>query len=61
MCIRDSQITDKLITFGFSLDYLQLCDLNTLDQIEDMSKKPILIAIAANFKGIRLIDNLIIK
>ena len=55
------QITDKLITFGFSLDYLQLCDLNTLDQIEDMSKKPILIAIAANFKGIRLIDNIIIK
>ena len=51
---------DKLIHQGFDVDYLSVCDPNTLKDLENFDSKPMLVAIAASISGIRLIDNILI-
>ena len=45
---------------GFDVDYLEIVNANTLKKIT-VSDSEILIAIAANFKGVRLIDNIYLE
>ena len=51
---------NKLIQQGFDVDYLSVCDPNTLKDQENANSNPILVAIAASIGGIRLIDNILI-
>ena len=51
---------NKLIQQGFDVDYLSVCDPNTLKYLENLNSNPMLIAIAASIGGIRLIDNILI-
>ena len=45
---------------GFDVDYLSVCDPNTLKDLENVNSNPMLVAIAASIGGIRLIDNILI-
>jgi pantothenate synthetase len=51
---------DILEQQGFTLDYLSLCNPNTLEKVSDFNERPMLVAVAASISGIRLIDNIII-
>ena len=51
---------NKLIQQGFDVDYLSVCDPNTLKDLENVYSNPMLVAIAASIGGIRLIDNILI-
>jgi len=51
---------NKLIQQGFDVDYLSVCDPNTLKDLENVNSNPMLVAIAASISGIRLIDNILI-
>ena len=51
---------NKLIQQGFDVDYLLVCDPNTLKDLENVNSNPMLVAIAASISGIRLIDNILI-
>ena len=51
---------DDLTQQGFDVDYLSVCNPNSLKDLEDFNLKPILVAIAASIGGIRLIDNILI-
>jgi len=61
-------ITDKLINnkidelsaSGFEVDYLKCCNADTLKESSNYSERPLLIAIAAKIKNIRLIDNILV-
>ena len=52
---------EYLNSVGFKVDYLTACDTNTLEESFEISKKDILIAIAAKIGNIRLIDNMILS
>ena len=51
---------NKLIQQGFDVDYLSVCDPNTLKDLENVNSNPMLVAIAASIGEIRLIDNILI-
>jgi pantoate--beta-alanine ligase len=43
------------------LDYLEVVDDETLEPVEEIGKRPVLIAIAVQFPGARLIDNRVVS
>ena len=51
---------NKLMQQGFDVDYLSVCDPNTLKDLENVNSNPMLVAIAASIGEIRLIDNILI-
>ena len=57
--LLNSQI--KYITSnGFELDYLTVCDTESLEQSLDIFKKDLLVAVAAKLNNVRLIDNIVL-
>ncbi|WP_127125583.1 pantoate--beta-alanine ligase [Pseudoflavitalea rhizosphaerae] len=53
--------TEKLQQAGFRVDYVEICDADTLEPVETWDGKTPLVALVAAFLGdIRLIDNMII-
>ena len=54
------KLENQLQKKGFDVDYLEIVNANTLKKIT-VSDSEILIAIAANFKGVRLIDNIYLE
>ena len=51
---------DDLTEQGFDVDYLSVCNPNSLKDLKNFNLKPMLVAIAASIGGIRLIDNILI-
>ena len=49
-----------LTSNGFELDYLAVCDTESLEQSLDICKKDLLVAIAAKLNNVRLIDNIVL-
>ena len=49
-----------LTSNGFELDYLAVCDTESLEQSLDIFKKDLLVAIAAKLNNVRLIDNIVL-
>jgi len=53
---------EMLLENGFTLDYLEIADGNTLELIEDWDGKRKIVSLAAAFPGdVRLIDNMVIN
>ena len=57
--LLNSQIK-YLTSNGFELDYLTVCDTESLEQSLDIYKKDLLVAIAAKLNNVRLIDNIVL-
>jgi pantoate--beta-alanine ligase len=57
--LLNSQIK-YLTSIGFELDYLAVCDTESLEQSLDIYKKDLLVAIAAKLNNVRLIDNIVL-
>ena len=57
--LLNSQIK-YLTSNGFELDYLTVCDTESLEQSLDIFKKDLLVAIAAKLNNVRLIDNIVL-
>ena len=56
-----NDLNDKyLISNGFELDYLTVCDTESLEQSLDIFKKDLFVAIAAKLNNVRLIDNIVL-
>ena len=51
---------DDLSSLGFEVDYLTLCNAETLEDSYEIGTNNLLCAIAATISGIRLIDNIIL-
>jgi len=45
---------------GASIDYLMVVDVNTLEQVEDMSKPSVALTVV-EYEGVRLLDNIILN
>jgi pantoate--beta-alanine ligase len=69
-CVLDGQLNvDTIITMmgqlivnkNIKIDYLEIRDLNTFNQITKIHNQPIIIVGAIYYKKIRLIDNIILK
>mgnify|MGYP001287204985 CR=1 FL=1 len=58
--IVTEQATDFLKYAGFEMDYLEILDADNLSEISERTNK-ILIAVAVNYKKVRLIDNIIVS
>ena len=54
------QATDFLENAGFEIDYLEILDADNLSEICERTNK-ILIAVAVNYKKVRLIDNILVS
>ena len=54
------QATNFLENAGFEMDYLEVVDANNLSEITERTNK-ILIAVAVNYKKVRLIDNILVS
>lgn len=44
-----------------TLDYLEIVDDETLEPVEKIGERPVLVAVAVQFPGARLIDNILIR
>ena len=51
---------DNLSSLGFEVDYLTLCNAETLEDSYEIRSNNLLLAIAATINDIRLIDNIIL-
>ena len=58
--IAKEQATDFLQNAGFETDYLEILDADNLLEISERTNK-ILIAVAVNYKKVRLIDNILVS
>ena len=54
------QANNFLENAGFEMDYLEVVDANNLLEITERTNK-ILIAVAVNYKKVRLIDNILVS
>ena len=54
------QATGFLENAGFEIDYLEILDADNLLEISKRTNK-ILIAVAVNYKKVRLIDNILVS
>jgi len=53
--------TENLLANGFEkIDYIELCDAETLLPVDAVSNKQLIVLIAAFIEGVRLIDNLLL-
>jgi len=64
--VAQEKIKVRLIEQGFEVDYLRVCDANTLEYVDEVEGKtnlnrPLIILVAARLGKIRLIDNLLFK
>ena len=57
---KKKQATDFLQKAGFEIDYLEVLDANNLSKISNKTNE-ILIAVAVNYKKVRLIDNILVS
>lgn len=46
---------------GFKIDYLNIVDAETLQDVEDAAIRPSVVAVAGSFGDVRLIDNIILQ
>src|SRR6185295_6811853 len=51
----------ELRTAGVEPEYLEACDAEDLTPVAELGDRPILIAVAAQIGGARLIDNVLVK
>ena len=52
---------DYLSAEGFKVDYVEICDANTLQPLQNWDgQTPLIALIAAFLEGVRLIDNMIL-
>ena len=58
--IVTEKATDILQNAGFETDYLEILDADNLSEISERTNK-ILIAVAVNYKKVRLIDNILVS
>ena len=58
--IATEQAINFLQNAGFEIDYLEVVDANNLSEITESTNK-ILIAVAVNYKKVRLIDNILVS
>ena len=58
--IVTEQGADFLQNAGFEVDYLEILDADKLSKISERTNK-ILIAVAVNYKKVRLIDNILVS
>ena len=58
--IVTEQATNFLQNAGFDMDYLEILDADNLSEITKRTNK-ILIAVAVNYKKVRLIDNILVS
>ena len=58
--IAIEKATDFLENAGFETDYLEILDADNLSEISEKTNK-ILIAVAVNYKKVRLIDNVLVS
>ena len=58
--IVTKQGADFLENVGFEIDYLEILDADILSKISERTNK-ILIAVAVNYKKVRLIDNILVS
>ena len=58
--IATEKATNFLQNAGFEMDYLEILDADNLSEITERTNK-ILIAVAVNYKKVRLIDNILVS
>ncbi|MBU1298191.1 MAG: pantoate--beta-alanine ligase [Bacteroidetes bacterium] len=57
-----SKMTDLILSVPkMSIDYVSFTDESTLDKVETVADKPILISLAARFGNVRLVDNIVVN
>jgi len=64
--VAQEKVKVRLIEQGFEVDYLCVCDANTLEYVDEVEGEtnlnhPLIILVAARLGKIRLIDNLLFK
>jgi pantoate--beta-alanine ligase len=46
---------------GIEIEYLEARDFDSFETVEDLGERPVLVAVAAEIGGVRLIDNIVLE